>query len=82
MLGVTPADEMILGRSLFQNFDINRVVGKVCAHYVERALADTNDSKTKAAELLNLKNYQTLNNWMDKYGIELLSFKNLAHPSH
>ncbi|WP_368726640.1 hypothetical protein [Pectobacterium aquaticum] len=26
-------------------------------------------NKTRAAKLLGLKNYQTLNNWMEKYGI-------------
>jgi transcriptional regulator with PAS, ATPase and Fis domain len=70
MLGVTPAGQDILGRDLSQGFDINEVIGEVCTHYIERALADSNASKTKAAQLLSIKNYQTLNNWMDKYGIE------------
>ncbi|RMG80394.1 MAG: hypothetical protein D6707_06490, partial [Bacteroidetes bacterium] len=33
-------------------------------------LAEAGGNKSKAADLLGLKNYQTLNNWMQKYGIE------------
>ena len=69
MLGVNSSGQDILGRDLSEGIDINKVIGEVCVHYIERALADSNGSKTKAAELLSIKNYQTLNNWMDKYGM-------------
>ncbi len=35
-----------------------------------QGLDESGGSKTKAAELLGLKNYQTLNNWMGKYNIK------------
>ncbi|MCG7995580.1 MAG: sigma 54-interacting transcriptional regulator [Candidatus Thiodiazotropha taylori] len=66
-----PASEVrILDRDISQGIDINELLKKVCVHYIERALAEAGGSKTKAAELLSLKNYQTLNNWMEKYGIK------------
>lgn len=60
----------ILNRDISQGIDINDIISDVYRHYVERALSASNGSKSKAAELLGLKNYQTLSNWMEKYGIE------------
>lgn len=71
MLAAPVHDEQILGLDLSQGIDINEVLREVCVHYIERALTESDGSKTKAAELLSLKNYQTLNNWMEKYGIKL-----------
>ena len=70
MLKVDPARGQVLDKPLDQAFDINEVISNVSTHYIERALVDANGSKTKAAELLGLKNYQTLNNWIDKYRIK------------
>lgn len=63
------AKDGVLGQEISQGIDINEIIGSVCTHYIERALDECHGSKSKAAELLGLKNYQTLNNWMEKYQI-------------
>lgn len=60
----------LLDLDVSQGIDINEIISDVCTHYIKRALEVSNGSKSKAAELLGLKNYQTLGNWMEKYGIE------------
>lgn len=60
----------VMGRDLSQGIDINEIISSVCTHYIERALEQSGGSKSKAAELLGLASYQTLTNWMDKYGIK------------
>lgn len=52
-----------------QGIDINEEISKIVKSYIKVALAKTGNNKTKAAELLGLKNYQTLNYWIDKYNI-------------
>lgn len=61
--------EQILNKDVSQGIDINEILKEVSVHYIEHALEESDGSKSRAAELLGLKNYQTLNNWMDKYGI-------------
>ncbi len=65
-----PKSEQILGLNINQEFDINEIIKKVSVHYIERALAETNGSKTKSAEILGIKNYQTLSNWIEKYDVK------------
>lgn len=60
----------VLDRDISQGIDINQIISEVSTHYIERALSQSGGSKSKAAGLLGLKNYQTLNNWMEKYGIK------------
>lgn len=62
--------ESVLYRSIDNNFKIQDVMKVVAKHYIGRALKKNNGNKTKAAEDLGLSNYQTLSNWMTKYGIE------------
>ena len=59
----------ILERDISQGIDIQEIIAEVCQQYIPQALAHTRQNKTEAAQLLGLKNYQTLNNWMQKYGI-------------
>lgn len=59
----------ILDRELDDNFDIQCVIDNVVRHYIARALERTGGNRTKAAGLLGLSNYQTLNNWMRKHGV-------------
>jgi DNA-binding protein Fis len=33
-------------------------------------MTEAQGNKTKAADLLGLKNYQTLNNWIEKYSVQ------------
>jgi len=60
----------VLGRDLSQGVDIKELISSVSAHYIERALSESNGSKSKAASLLGFNSYQTLSNWMKKYGIK------------
>lgn len=59
----------LLDRDVSQGIDIQALMSEIVQHYVPRALAEAKDNKTKAAELLGLKNYQTLNNWIEKYKV-------------
>lgn len=62
-------DSGLLNKDVSQGIDIQEIIGCVSADYIRRALAHSGQNKTRAAQLLGLKNYQTLNNWMEKYGI-------------
>jgi DNA-binding NtrC family response regulator len=58
-----------LDQSVEQGVDITAIVDMVYRDYISRALEVAGGSKTKAAELLGLANYQTLSNWIKKYNI-------------
>lgn len=62
-------EKSILNRSLEQDFDLPGIMGEVAGHYIRKALQETGGNKTRAARLLSLKNYQTLDNWMEKYKV-------------
>ncbi len=64
------SSDRILGRSLDDGVDLNGIIKTVASHYLRRALKKTNNNKTKSAELLGFKSYQTLSNWMKKYDLE------------
>jgi transcriptional regulator with PAS, ATPase and Fis domain len=70
MLETVPTESDILGRQIGKHFDIQEVMSDLAVHYLERAMAEAGGNKTKAAELLGLSSYQTLNNWLDKYGVK------------
>lgn len=59
----------VLGRSLEEGVDLPELIGEVARHYLGRALAETGGNKTRAAELVGLASYQTLTNWMRRYGV-------------
>lgn len=59
----------ILSKDVSQGIDINELIGDLAQHYFTKALEYSHGNKTKAASLLGLKNYQTLNNWIEKYDI-------------
>ncbi|MFO7728687.1 MAG: helix-turn-helix domain-containing protein [Desulfonatronovibrio sp.] len=62
-------EKSILNRSLEQDLDLPGIMGEVAGHYIRKALQETGGNKTRAARLLGLKNYQTLDNWMEKYKV-------------
>ena len=62
--------ENILNRPLDQGITLPEIIKTVAAHYLERGLVETRGNKTKTAELLGLPSYQTLTNWLRKYGLE------------
>ncbi|WP_417436581.1 sigma 54-interacting transcriptional regulator, partial [Idiomarina abyssalis] len=60
----------LLERDVSQGIDIQNIISELVRNYIPKALAHTGGNKSKAAELLGLKNYQTLTNWMDKYDVK------------
>ncbi|MGY6275107.1 sigma-54 interaction domain-containing protein [Methylomonas sp. MgM2] len=70
LLETCPVRDGILGRDLSQGIDITEIIKEVSTHYIERALKENDGNKSKAAAMLGLKNYQTLNNWIEKYDVK------------
>ncbi len=65
----TPSDA-ILNRRLDDGINLQELMAGVARHYLERALDRTKGNKTQAAKILGFGNYQTLTNWLNRYGIE------------
>ncbi len=63
-------EQGVLGRTIDEVFDIHSVIDEVVRHYVVRALTQTGENRSKAAALLGLGSYQTLNGWIKKHGVE------------
>lgn len=64
-----PVDEGILDRPLENGINLPEIIKTVAVHYLERAMKEAHNNKRKAAEMLGLSNYQTLTNWLKKYGL-------------
>lgn len=60
----------ILNQPLTHDIDLPSIIHTVAVHYLERALEKNNGNKTKTAKTLGLPSYQTLTNWLKKYGLE------------
>jgi len=67
-LTVASKVETVLGRPLDQAISLPNIISDVARHYLERAVALTHGNKSEAARLLGLGSYQTLTNWLQKYG--------------
>ena len=50
-----------------KDFNLQDFLGTIAVEYIEKALEQTDQNKSKAAKLLGFANYQTLDNWVDKY---------------
>ncbi|WP_024300134.1 sigma-54 interaction domain-containing protein [Methylomicrobium lacus] len=70
LLETRPARDGILWRDISQGIDIDEIIKEVSVHYIERAIKENQGNKSKAAAMLGLKNYQTLNNWIEKYNVK------------
>ena len=57
------------GRPLGNGLDLPDLMAELARHYLERALAEANGNKTRAAALIGLPSYQTLTNWMGRYDV-------------
>ena len=57
--GTSQKDD-ILSRPLDDEFSIEKIINEVQVHYIQRAMKHAGGTKTKAARLLGMKNYQTL----------------------
>ncbi|MEA2083288.1 MAG: sigma 54-interacting transcriptional regulator [Thermodesulfobacteriota bacterium] len=62
--------DAILNQSLTHGIDLPEIMKTVAVHYLERGLSESHENKTKAAKILGLPSYQTLTNWLKKYGLE------------
>jgi DNA-binding NtrC family response regulator len=60
----------ILGYSLSEPIDLRAILDKVAQHYLKKALDESQGNKTRAAQLLGLPSYQTLTNWLARYGVK------------
>ena len=63
--------QLLLGRPLGNDLDLPELMAEMARHYLERALAEADGNKTRAAELIGLPSYQTLTNWMRRYDVSL-----------
>jgi transcriptional regulator with PAS, ATPase and Fis domain len=59
----------ILNRPLEGQFNLPELLADVARHYLQRALTAANGNKSEAAKLLGISSYQTLTNWLTKYGV-------------
>jgi transcriptional regulator with PAS, ATPase and Fis domain len=60
----------ILNRHLGEGLNLPEIISTVARHYLSRAMEESHGNKTKATELLGMPSYQTLTNWLKKYGLE------------
>lgn len=65
-----PQADAILNRPLGSDLDLPAVIRDVARHYLDRALTESGGNKTKAAALVGLPSYQTLTNWLRRFGLE------------
>jgi len=66
LLNTSQNQQGILNRDISQGIDLNELCDSVARHYIPLAIDAAQGRKTKAAELLGLNNYQTLENKMKK----------------
>jgi DNA-binding NtrC family response regulator len=59
----------ILHRPVEEGVDLPGMLEEVARHYLTRALDAAHGNKAKATKMLGLPNYQTLTNWMRRYGV-------------
>jgi transcriptional regulator with PAS, ATPase and Fis domain len=53
-----------------EGFSLPEMLGHISKNYLEKGMKQAGGNKTKAAKLLGLPNYQTLDNWLKKHGVE------------
>ena len=59
----------ILDKPIDEGVNLQEILAEVARHYITRAIAQAEGNKTNAAKLIGLPSYQTLTNWMTKYGV-------------
>ena len=70
MIPIAPSrTDDLLERPIQDGVNLQELLAKLAKHYLRKALDEANGNKTKAARLVGLPNYQTLTNWMNKYGL-------------
>jgi DNA-binding NtrC family response regulator len=62
-------DGNVLTRPLDDGFSLPALLTEVARHYLERALAECDGNRSRAAALLGLGSHQTLANWLARHGV-------------
>ena len=62
--------ENVMDQKLDETFDLQDLLADIARSYIRKALEESHGNKTEASRLLGLTSYQTLTNWMRKYGLE------------
>ncbi len=62
--------DRILGRPLGKGLNLPEILAEVATHYLRRAMDEARGNKTEAARLVGLPSYQTLTNWLRRYGLD------------
>lgn len=70
LLRIERKSDGVLGRPLMQGFDLKGLLDEVARDYIARALTQSGNRKSVAAELLGFPTYQTLGNWMKRLGVD------------
>jgi DNA-binding NtrC family response regulator len=70
LLGTNNSTSSVMDKPLGGGFDLEALLGEIATVYLEKAMDQTRDNKSAAADLLGFKNYQTLSNWLKRYGME------------
>lgn len=70
LLGTSNSTNSVMDKPLGGGFDLEALLGEIATVYLERAMDQTRDNKSAAADLLGFKNYQTLSNWLKRYGMD------------
>jgi len=65
----SPAESEELIKSIPANFNLQKHLDGLAVKWLKAAMEQSQGNKTEAAKLLDFKNYQTLSNWLDKYGV-------------
>jgi DNA-binding NtrC family response regulator len=63
------SDHQLLNRPIGEGFDLAGLLAQVARHYLTRAMEQAGGNKTQAADIIGLPSYQTLTNWLKKYGV-------------
>ena len=61
--------DTVMNRPLGGDLRLRQLLADVAVHYLTRAMSETEGNKRQAAKLLGLPSYQTLTNWLEKYGV-------------
>src|SRR5262245_4921038 len=66
----TQNSDGILNRPLANGFTLQQALTEVAQHYLRKALEQAHGNKSEAAKLVGLPSYQTLTNWLKRYGLD------------
>ncbi len=70
LLGIENSNSTVMDKVPGEGFDLEELLGDIAKVYLERAMDQAGANKSAAADLLGFKNYQTLSNWLKRYGMD------------